>query len=466
MFAGLRASFPVLTARRIGGLQTRQTIGVVEQGWWIGDQISSGLMGLAYPILASGHRDLNYTSVVFSLCVLDQRLDHCANILSFEDGTVSPVFSLVLSRPSKDDPTSGGLLALGGVPDTGIDESDFVTVPIKPIMSSTYAFYSIPIDGFALFPPGTAEIRGEVVAPVDQNSTVATKPLILTDPFRHSAMPISTTRLASASQSYQGQPEGDFSTLGTIHNGAQSKLAFISSQRNSVRSVTPAGKFRPWVLANNSVPQNVKPPRSQTYQQSINTHIRLPLIPPSLAHLPIVPPAHTYQRKTNPNYHSVRPTRHATLDTRPDHRRPHPRPTPSGFASDAFDRQTDFSDLATDMVIDSGTTLMYLPDAVADYAASLFDPPAVFSTASNLYVVSCNAQAPSIAIIISGQPFYIDERDLLNGANAVGRRGLCVLAVQKQGSGDAVLGDAFLKNVVAVFDVERNEMSFAPRAVY
>lgn len=51
----------------IGGLVVRQTIGVVERGWWIGDGISSGLMGLAYPILASNNWVMNYTSAVFSL---------------------------------------------------------------------------------------------------------------------------------------------------------------------------------------------------------------------------------------------------------------------------------------------------------------------------------------------------------------------------------------------------------------
>lgn len=48
-------------------LKVRQTIGVVEKGWWMGDGTSSGLMGLAYPTLASNVKALNYTSVVFSM---------------------------------------------------------------------------------------------------------------------------------------------------------------------------------------------------------------------------------------------------------------------------------------------------------------------------------------------------------------------------------------------------------------
>lgn len=46
-----------------------QTIGIVNRGFWFGDGISSGLMGLSYPALARGvnSRQLNYTSVVFTL---------------------------------------------------------------------------------------------------------------------------------------------------------------------------------------------------------------------------------------------------------------------------------------------------------------------------------------------------------------------------------------------------------------
>ena len=50
-------------------LTANQTIGLVDQGYWIGDSISSGLMGLAYPALESGYQypDMNYTSVMPNL---------------------------------------------------------------------------------------------------------------------------------------------------------------------------------------------------------------------------------------------------------------------------------------------------------------------------------------------------------------------------------------------------------------
>jgi hypothetical protein len=48
-----------------------QTIAAVNQGYWEGDGISSGLMGLAYPALANGVNSnaLNYTSVMYTLYV-------------------------------------------------------------------------------------------------------------------------------------------------------------------------------------------------------------------------------------------------------------------------------------------------------------------------------------------------------------------------------------------------------------
>jgi hypothetical protein len=47
----------------------QQTIGAVNQGFWVGDGISSGLMGMAYPALAEGvnSQALTYTSVMYTL---------------------------------------------------------------------------------------------------------------------------------------------------------------------------------------------------------------------------------------------------------------------------------------------------------------------------------------------------------------------------------------------------------------
>ncbi|KAF2269670.1 acid protease [Lojkania enalia] len=254
----------------IGGLELRQTIGVVERGWWIGDRISSGLIGLAYPILASGHRDLNYTRFgIFA-----------GQSLRFENYTLPPVFSLALSRPDSTGSLSGGLLALGGLP--AIPHSPtFVTVPIHPVQASAYAFYSIPVDGFDIIPSKGFNLE-----------------------------------------------------------------------------------------------------KSRLHRRGI----------------------------------------------------------------------VDYTNRTTTTIIDSGTTLMYLPDDVADSIASFFSPPATYDSLGNLYRARCSAQIPQVGVNIGGETFWVDDKDLLAGGGS-DREGSCLLSVQRQGYGDAVLGDAFLKNVVAVFDL-------------
>jgi hypothetical protein len=50
-------------------INLNQMIGVVDEGYWMGDGISSGLMGLGFPALARGiiTKDLNYTSVLYTM---------------------------------------------------------------------------------------------------------------------------------------------------------------------------------------------------------------------------------------------------------------------------------------------------------------------------------------------------------------------------------------------------------------
>jgi len=81
-------------------------------------------------------------------------------------------------------------------------------------------------------------------------------------------------------------------------------------------------------------------------------------------------------------------------------------------------------------------------------------------------MADCGAAAPRVGIIIGGKTFWVDGRDLVNNetvGGGVGTVGTCAIAVQRAAGGDAVLGDAFLKNVVAVFDLERDEMGFVGR---
>lgn len=121
-----------------------------------------------------------------------------------------------------------------------------------------------------------------------------------------------------------------------------------------------------------------------------------------------------------------------------------------------------------DMIIDSGSTLLSLPYAVADHIASLFIPGAAYSDVSNPYLVPYSAAPPRVGVEIAGKTFFIHPDDLMNKSPGAvgGGRGMRTLAVQRQGGGDAVLGDSWLKGMLAVFDVGGNEMKFAEREEY
>lgn len=122
------------------------------------------------------------------------------------------------------------------------------------------------------------------------------------------------------------------------------------------------------------------------------------------------------------------------------------------------------------IIVDSGTTLIYLPDRIVEYIASLFEPRATYNEQSGLYIVDCDADAPRLGINIAGGTFFISTDDLMNrGVGAVNGPGTgagigeCVLAVQPTMGGASVLGDSWLKNVLAVFDLGSNKVRIAER---
>ncbi|KAL2354903.1 aspartic peptidase domain-containing protein [Cryomyces antarcticus] len=95
----------------------------------------------------------------------------------------------------------------------------------------------------------------------------------------------------------------------------------------------------------------------------------------------------------------------------------------------------------TQVIVDSGTTLIYVPEAIAD---------------------ACNATAPVFGVNISGKIFYINPSDMVLDTGD----GKCITGVQGNGGGLNILGDVFLKNVLAVFDIGASEMRFAAREYY
>ncbi|EMC91921.1 hypothetical protein BAUCODRAFT_134676 [Baudoinia panamericana UAMH 10762] len=117
-----------------------------------------------------------------------------------------------------------------------------------------------------------------------------------------------------------------------------------------------------------------------------------------------------------------------------------------------------------DAIVDSGTTLMYLPNNIAQAVNALFDPPSVYIEEEGVFENYCDATPPTFAIRINGTDFYINSAEmLLTGAGGQDTyTGGCITGVQPGFGGPYILGDTFLKNVVAVYDIGASEMRFAP----
>ncbi|CAF1245984.1 unnamed protein product [Didymodactylos carnosus] len=113
-------------------------------------------------------------------------------------------------------------------------------------------------------------------------------------------------------------------------------------------------------------------------------------------------------------------------------------------------------------IVDTGTTLLYVPSAIANASNALFSPPAVYNSTAGAFTVPCDAIAPKFGVSIGRETFYINAKDLIfdNGDTT------CVSGIVDGGEGPYILGDVFLKNVLAVFDLGAMEMRFAARECY
>lgn len=122
-------------------------------------------------------------------------------------------------------------------------------------------------------------------------------------------------------------------------------------------------------------------------------------------------------------------------------------------------------------IVDSGTTLNYVPNAFADAWNGAFDPPAVYSETDGVYYVDCKAKNTPLDIVIGGTKFDTNPLDLilLAGTDANGND-VCISGVTQGGVDPAsdiyILGDTFQKNVVTVFDIGAGVLRFAAHEHY
>ena len=121
---------------------------------------------------------------------------------------------------------------------------------------------------------------------------------------------------------------------------------------------------------------------------------------------------------------------------------------------------------STAYIVDSGTTLSFLPSNAVRQYASTFEPPAHFDRSTGFYFVDCNAKVPSLGVKIGGTIFWHNNKDMIKVYDDVGMT--CIMGAQDSGrlGGVNILGDVFLNNVLAVFDLGMGVVRFAGRTGY
>jgi len=112
-----------------------------------------------------------------------------------------------------------------------------------------------------------------------------------------------------------------------------------------------------------------------------------------------------------------------------------------------------------DVIVDSGTSLIYAPSAVAAGVAAAFNPPAAVDRSTGLYHVACDATVPLFGIVVSSKVFYINRLDMVIDSGL----GFCVMGVQDNNGGLTIVGDVFMRNVLTVFDVGAAQVRFSAR---
>ena len=111
------------------------------------------------------------------------------------------------------------------------------------------------------------------------------------------------------------------------------------------------------------------------------------------------------------------------------------------------------------VIVDSGTSLIFAPEDIARDVAALYSPPATYNPDYGLYLVDCNATAPLFGVALSKKVFYVNPVDLVIQAGG----GICVTGVQGSAGGYSILGDVFMRNTLAVFDIGAAQVRFAAR---
>jgi len=114
------------------------------------------------------------------------------------------------------------------------------------------------------------------------------------------------------------------------------------------------------------------------------------------------------------------------------------------------------------VLLDSGSSLMYLPDNIVRSLYKTFD--AQYDATQGAAFVSCDlaSQQGSLDFVFSGVTVSVPLNELVIVAAVYQGRDICILGIGPAGNSLAVLGDTFLRSAYVVYDLANNEISIAP----
>lgn len=128
------------------------------------------------------------------------------------------------------------------------------------------------------------------------------------------------------------------------------------------------------------------------------------------------------------------------------------------------------TDLGQAVLLDSGSSLSYLPDALTGSIYSLIG--AKYSEDEGAAYVPCAYAQSSVTIDFefSGPVIKVDMSELVIPVSSVSNQGslafsdgtpACLFGIAPAGGGSSVLGDTFIRSAYLVYDLDNNEISIA-----
>ncbi|KAI1381078.1 acid protease [Hypoxylon crocopeplum] len=117
-------------------------------------------------------------------------------------------------------------------------------------------------------------------------------------------------------------------------------------------------------------------------------------------------------------------------------------------------------------ILDTATSLIYLPPNLAEAVNAKFEPPATYVWYYGSYFTSCDAIPPTFGVQIEGTTFWVNPKDLLNREERDPDTGLCQTGISNGGSGPYILGTTFLTNVVVSMNIGAGSVEFWSHMLY